>query len=183
MTSENLSLDRVDVIIDCYEAKQENALAILQDIQREYNFLPREALELAATRMSISVGEIYRLATFFKSFSLHPKGEFVCKVCMGTACHVLGGARILEALERELGIKAGQTTADGKFSLDAVRCLGACALAPVMVVNDEPHGYMTPDKAVQLVHRLSEGAVERTEEPVQTAARAPVDLSAVPPAG
>jgi NADH:ubiquinone oxidoreductase subunit E len=176
--------DRVNEIIDHYGMDRTNALAIRQDIQRECNYLPREALELAAQRLGIPAGEIYRLATFFTAFSLHPKGEYMCKVCLGTACHVLGGPRILEALERELGIKAGQTTPDGKFSLEAVRCLGACALGPVVVINEEHHGYMTPDKATKLIARLSAGEVERPEAPPSPpSARAPVDFSGVPPAG
>jgi NADH-quinone oxidoreductase subunit E len=177
-------VDRVNEIIDNYGADRTNALAILQDIQREYNYLPRETLELAAQRLEITPGEIYRLATFFKAFSLQPKGEYMCRVCLGTACHVRGGPRILEALERELGIKAGQTTADGKFSLEAVRCLGACALGPIMVVNEEPHAYMSADKAISLIAKLAAGKVEQAEAlPVQPAARPPVDLSSVPPAG
>jgi len=184
MKSMSISMDRVSEIIHCYGADRTNALAILQDIQREYNYLPRAALEMVAEQIGISPGEIYRLATFFTSFSLQPKGEYMCKVCLGTACHVRGGPRILEALERELGIKAGETTSDGKFSLDAVRCLGACALGPVVVVNEEPHAYMTPDKATKLIAGLSAGKVERAEAaPAQSSARAPVDLSAVPPAG
>jgi NADH:ubiquinone oxidoreductase subunit E len=176
--------ERVNAIIDSYGADRANALAILQDIQRAYNFLPREALELTARRIDIPAGEIYRLATFFKAFSLHPKGETVCKVCLGTACHVLGGPRILDALERELGIRAGQTTGDGKFSLEAVRCLGACALGPVVVINEEPHGYMTPDKAVELLRKVASGTLEQTQgAAAATPARTPVDLSAVPPAG
>jgi len=176
-------LARVNEIIETYGADRTNALAILQDIQREFSFLPRVALELTAQRLGVPVGEIYRMATFFRAFSLHPKGEYVCKVCLGTACHVMGGPRILDALERELGIRAGQTTGDGKFSLEAVRCLGACALGPVMVVNEEPHGYMTPDKAVELVRRLAGGEPAQAERPAAAPARAPVDLSAVPPAG
>jgi NADH-quinone oxidoreductase subunit E len=176
-------LARVNEIIETYGADRTNALAILQDIQREFSFLPRAALELTAQRLGVPVGEIYRMATFFKAFSLHPKGDYVCKVCLGTACHVMGGPRILDALERELGIRAGQTTGDGKFSLEAVRCLGACALGPVMVVNEEPHGYMTPDKAVELVRRLAGGEPAQAERAAAAPARAPVDLSAVPPAG
>jgi NADH-quinone oxidoreductase subunit E len=179
-----MNIDRVGEIIDGYGADRMNALAILQDIQREYKYLPKEALELTAQRLQISPGEVYRLATFFTAFSLHPKGEFVCKVCMGTACHVQGGARILEAVERELGIRAGETTSDGKFSLEAVRCLGACALAPVVVINDQPHAYMSSDKVSGLIQRISEGEAA----PVEAAAakvtpRSPVDLSSVPPAG
>jgi NADH-quinone oxidoreductase subunit E len=183
-----VELERIDEIINCYGAERMNALAILQDIQREYNFLPREALEQTAQRLGLPEGEIYRLATFFTSFTLSPKGEYVCKVCMGTACHVMGGPRILESLERELGVKAGETTSDGKFSLEAVRCLGACALGPVVVVNEEPHGYMTPDKAVKLIKKIaaSEGKAEEAEAPEekqQPPARSSVDLSSVPPAG
>ena len=179
-------LERVNQIIDYYQADRTNALAILQDIQREYNYLPRETLELTAQRLEVPVGEVYRLATFFKAFSLQPKGEFMCKVCLGTACHVRGGPRILEALERELGIKAGRTTADGKFSLEVVRCLGACALGPVVVVNEEPHAYMTADKAAGLIAQLAAGAVKPAGSPlpaeVAGVRAALVDLSAVPPA-
>jgi len=181
-------LERVNQIIDCYQADRTNALAILQDIQREYNYLPRETLELAAQRLEVPVGEVYRLATFFKAFSLQPKGEFMCKVCLGTACHVRGGPRILEALERELGIKAGRTTADGKFSLEVVRCLGACALGPVVVVNEEPHAYMTADKAAGLIAQLATGEVKPAGSPLPALGEgsgvraAPVDLSSVPPA-
>jgi NADH-quinone oxidoreductase subunit E len=148
-------MDRINEIIDCYSAEQMHALAILQDIQREYNFLPREALEQTAKRLGVPEGEIYHMATFFTSFSLHPKGKYVCQVCLGTACHVMGGARILESLERELGIKAGETTPDGRFSLEAVRCLGACALGPVVVINEEPYAHTTPDRAIKLVRRIA----------------------------
>ncbi len=178
--------ERVNEIVDRYGAERMHALAILQDIQREHNFLPREALEQTAQRLGVTEGEIYRLATFFKSFSLHPKGEYVCKVCLGTACHVLGGPRILESLERELGIKAGETTSDGKFSLEAVRCLGACALGPVVVVNEEPHAHMTPDRAAKLIRGIaaSEGETDTegsSAEPPPV--RSAIDLSTVLPAG
>ncbi len=151
-----VDLGRVDAMIDGYEIERTNTLAILQDIQREYNYLPREALERVAGRLSISLGEVYGLATFFKAFSLQPKGKHICKVCLGTACHVRGGARILESLERDLAIRAGQTTPDAQFSLEAVRCLGACALAPILVVDEEPHAWMTPDKASKLIAQLGD---------------------------
>lgn len=155
-----VDVERIDEIVDRYGAKRMYALAILQDIQREYDFLPREALEQTAERLGMPESEVYRMATFFKSFTLQPKGEYVCRVCLGTACHVLGGPRILESLERELGIKAGETTADGRFSLEAVRCLGACALGPVVVVNEVPYGHTTPDRAVKLIRRVAAGEVE-----------------------
>lgn len=179
-----MNLDRVNEIIDHYVADRTASLAILQDIQREYNYLPREALELAAERLGMPLGEIYAMATFFKAFSLQPKGEYICKVCLGTACHVRGGPRILESLERELNIKAGNTTADGKFSLEVVRCVGACALGPILMVNEEPHAYITPDKASKLIAKQATGEVERAEAtPAQAPACAAVDLSGVPPAG
>lgn len=172
-----MNLDRVNEIIDRYGADRMASLAVLQDIQREYNYLPREALELVAERLGMPLGEIYRMATFFTAFSLQPKGEYICQVCLGTACHVRGGPRILEALERELNIKAGNTTADGKFSLEAVRCVGACALGPILMINEEPHAYITPDKASKLIAQLAAGEVERAQAPPgKSPARAPVDL-------
>jgi len=147
--------------------------------------LPREALELVARRLNVPVGHIYQMATFFKAFSLHPKGEHIFKVCLGTACHVKGGGLMLETLERELQIKAGGTTVDGKFSVEAVRCLGACALAPIVVVDDEPHGQMTADAAVKLVKELRDGRAEAAPAAAPVArvpVRKAVDLSAVPPA-
>ncbi len=179
------SPERVEEIIRRYDADMTNSLAILQDIQREYNYLPRQALELVAERVGLPVGHVYRLATFFKAFSLHPKGEHQCKVCLGTACHVKGGALILETLEKELGIKAGNTTADGKFSLEGVRCLGACALAPIVVIDEEPLGQMTPDAATGKIRELRAG--KTVSVPAQVTPQAPVkatvDLSAVPPRG
>ncbi len=160
-----VEVERVNEIIDRYGAQQMHALAILQDIQREFNYLPRPALERTAERMEASIGEIYRLATFFKAFRLEPRGEHMLKVCLGTACHVIGGQRILEHLERELGIEAGHTTPDGKFSLEGVRCLGACALSPVMMVDDQVYGRITSARASRIVASLDEeeGAAARGE--------------------
>lgn len=152
-----VELRQVSEIIERHGAERMHMLAILQDIQREFNYLPRPALEQIAEQMGTSMGEIYRLATFFKAFRLHPRGEHMLKVCLGTACHVIGGKRILEHLERELGIEAGQTTPDGKFSLEAVRCLGACALAPVMVVDEQVYGRVTSARASRIIASLDEG--------------------------
>lgn len=179
-----MNLDRVNEIIDRYSADRTTSLAVLQDIQREYNYLPREALELVAERLSMPPGEVYGMATFFKAFSLQPKGKHVCKVCLGTACHVRGGPRILEALERELHIKAGQTTPDGRFSLESVRCLGACALAPILVTNEEPHASMTPDKATKLIAQLAADEVEQVKAPsAEPPTLALAGTSGTPPAG
>jgi NADH-quinone oxidoreductase subunit E len=183
-----MNLDRVEQIILAYGHDRTSSLPILEDIQREFNYLPRQALELVAKRLAIPPGHVYQLATFFKAFSLSPKGEHQCKVCLGTACHVKGGALILETLEKELKVKAGATTADGKFSLEGVRCLGACALAPIVVMDNQPHGQMTSDAAVRMVKEV---ATPKAAVPAAAPAPAPkpaaplpkrgVDMSAVPP--
>jgi len=178
-----MNAQRVNEIIDSYGADRMASLAILQDVQREHNFLPREALELIAKRLNVPPGHIYQMATFFKAFSLKPKGEHICKVCLGTACHVKGGAMILHSLEKELNVKAGNTTPNGELSLESVRCLGACALAPIVVVDEEPHGQMTADAAIKLVKQVASGTLQKAPvAEARVAVKSAVDLSAVPPA-
>ena len=155
-----MNAQRVNEIIESNGADRAASLAILQDVQREYNFLPREALELVAQRLNVPVGHIYQMATFFKAFSLKPKGEYVIKVCLGTACHVQGGPHILEELEHDLNLKSGQTSPDGKFSVEAVRCLGACALAPIVVVNEEVYGKMSTAAVSKLAGELNKGGAK-----------------------
>lgn len=150
-----MNLDRVNEIIDSYGADRACSLAVLQEIQQENNFLPREALELVSERLKIPRGQVYELATFYRTFSLKPKGKFRVRVCLGTACHVHGGPNILEAFERSLGIKAGESTPDGLFSLEASSCLGACAQAPYVQVNEEPHNQVTPVHAGEVVKTYS----------------------------
>lgn len=152
--------EQVDAIVDRYGADKQFSLAVLQDVQRTYNYLPRQALDHVAKRLDISRGETYRLATFFAAFSLQPKGKYAIKVCLGTACHVQGGQRIIEQLERELGIKSGETTPDLQFSVEGVRCLGACALAPVVMVNEEIYGKMSATRVGKLLKKLSEEGEE-----------------------
>ena len=143
--------DRVDEIIDSYGADPAVSLAVLHEIQEEYNYLPRTALERVSERLGIDLGEIYRMATFYRSFTLRPKGDFCIRVCLGTACHVHGGPLILEAFERELGIRAGESTPDGAYSLEATACLGACAQAPFVMVNDVPYPQMSPDRVPEVL--------------------------------
>jgi NADH:ubiquinone oxidoreductase subunit E len=152
-----MNLQKVDEIIDSYGADRSSTLAVLQDVQAEYKYLPREALELAAGRLGIPLGEVYRMATFFRAFSLEPRGEHHIQVCLGTACHVRGAVQVLEQLERDLHIKAGETTPDGKFSLEVVRCLGACALGPLVLVNEQPYAEMTPARVGKLLAPLHKG--------------------------
>ena len=146
-----MNLQRVSEIIDNYQADQACSLAVLQEIQQAYNYLPREALEMVSQRLGIPRGQVYQLATFYRTFSLKPKGKYRVCVCLGTACHVHGGPNILDAFERELGIKAGESTPDGTFSLEATACMGACAQAPFVRVNEEPFNQMAPVRAGEVV--------------------------------
>jgi NADH-quinone oxidoreductase subunit E len=147
----------VNEILDRYPAERTAVLAVLEDIQAEHKYLPREALETTAKKLGMKLSDVYQLATFYKAFSLKPKGECIIKVCLGTACHVNGGPQILEAMEKELGIKAGGTTPDAKYSLEAVRCVGSCAIGPVVLVNEQPHGKMTTAKTGELMAKVRAG--------------------------
>jgi NADH-quinone oxidoreductase subunit E len=131
-----------------------NVIAILQDIQVEANWLPEEDLRYVCTELEIPLSKMMALATFYKAFSLEPRGKHIVSVCLGTACHVRGGERILGAVERELGILGGETDEDLQWTLETVGCLGACALGPILVVDGEYHGQMTSVKASRLLQRI-----------------------------
>jgi len=124
----------------------ENILGALEDVQEKDNYLSEENLRAIADRFGVPLSRIYSLATFYKAFSLKPKGKHHICVCTGTPCHVRGSGRIVEEFERLLGVKAGDTTGDGQYSLETVNCIGACALGPVVVKDGEYHGKMTPEK-------------------------------------
>ena len=145
---------KVDQIIDNYGAKESALLAVLQDIQGEFNYLPRPALKRVSEKMAVSMSRISYMATFFTAFSLEERGKHICTVCLGTACHVRGAPRLVEELERVLGIKAGETTADKQFSVETVNCVGACALGPLVIADNEYHGNMTMTKVDRLVRNL-----------------------------
>ena len=113
------------------------------DIQKEYNYLPQEALALVQEHFAVPLSRLYSMATFYKALALKPKGKFVIKVCDGTACHIRGSTLLVEELQRLLKIGPGETTPDGKFSMETVNCLGSCAIAPVMVINDQYYGRVT----------------------------------------
>jgi NADH-quinone oxidoreductase subunit E len=133
-------------------------IAILQDIQDAFNYLPKEALIAAGKALEIPASRIYEVATFYNAFSLNPRGEHIVKVCMGTACHVRGASTILDKLERTLLLKPGETNQDQKFSLELVNCVGACAIGPVVVIDTEYHGQMTMGKVDKIIGKLKEGA-------------------------
>ncbi|HPU01652.1 MAG: NADH-quinone oxidoreductase subunit NuoE [Firmicutes bacterium] len=144
-------------ILERYPREQRFALAMMQDFQRKYDYLSQEAIRQIAAYLQIPSGKIYSLATFYKAFSLEKKGKYIIKVCDGTACHVRSSMQILEEIEKLLGIMPGGTTADGRFSLETVKCLGTCALAPVMVINDEYYGSLTAGKVREILKKYGDG--------------------------
>ena len=148
--------EKVDAIVEKYKKDRGFLVSILQDIQAEYNYLPKEALCWVSEDLNIPTCQVYGVATFYRAFSLIPRGKHLIQVCMGTACHVRGVPRVLEAIERNLKIKAGGTTPDLEYTLSTVNCLGACALGPVVVFDQEYHGQMNMFK----VEKLFEGAKE-----------------------
>ena len=153
--SVKISMERVAEIIDFYDCKVSNMIAILQDVQAEYKYLSPEVLELVAEKLNIGVAKVYSVATFYENFSLEAKGKYIIKVCDGTACHVRKSQPIYDAIREDLGLEGKQkTSADGLFTLETVACLGACGLAPVVTVNDEVHAKMTPEKVIELLDQL-----------------------------
>ena len=130
-------------IIDRYPRERRYALAVMQDMQRHYSYIPREGLELLAGHVGCKVAELYSMATFYKALSLKPRGKHIIKLCNGTACHIRGSVNLINGINRELGIAPGETTEDGEFTLELVNCLGSCALAPVMVIDETYHGKVT----------------------------------------
>lgn len=147
----------VDEILARIGCKQRNTIALLQAIQEHYRYLPREIFPYLSKKMGISEATIYGVATFYENFSLEPKGKYVIKVCDGTACHVRQSVPVLNALRKELGLsETKKTTDDQLFTVETVSCLGACGLAPAMMINETMHPAMTPDKAIAIIHALKE---------------------------
>ena len=140
-----------DAILARYESQPANLIPVLQEIQDEFNYLPKDELKMVADRLQVPLTQVYSVATFFKMFSLEPKGRHQVRVCLGTACHLRGGQRLLENFERTLSAKAGETTADGKFTLETVNCLGACALAPLVRVDQKNYGKMSGDRIAKII--------------------------------
>jgi NADH-quinone oxidoreductase subunit E len=132
--------------LQAFSNRRENLIPVLQMIQQTCSYLSPRAIECVAAHLRVSVSEIYGVATFYNQFRFHPPGRHQIKVCLGTACHVVGGDIILENFERKLGIRDGETTPDREFGLERVACVGCCALAPVAVVDDTTHGHMAPSK-------------------------------------
>jgi len=146
-TSQTVDYAKLDEILAAYEYKKSNLIAILQKIQEVYRYLPQDAMTYVGTKVKdLSPATVYGVATFYAQFSLDPKGKYEIKCCDGTACHVRGSMPVLNAVRARLNLKEGQsTTDDGMFSLETVSCLGACGLAPVMVINEKVYPQMTSD--------------------------------------
>jgi NADH-quinone oxidoreductase subunit E len=138
-------------VVEKYGRERSYLIQILHEVQREYSYLPEEVLRNIATMMDVSLVDVYGVATFFKAFSLEPKGKHLVTCCMGTACHVRNSTGVLEEAKRFLGIDPGETTEDMLFSLETVNCLGACAMGPIVVVDNKYHGEMTPAKVKKVL--------------------------------
>lgn len=140
-----------DIIEERFDNNKENLIMILQAIQRRYNFLPRPALAYLSTKLDVPFSQIYGVATFYSTFSLEPRGRNIISICLGTACHVRGGERVRERIEAALDICSGETTADQRYTLETVRCIGCCSLGPVIKVNEDMHGHIASDQAVKIL--------------------------------
>ena len=138
-----------------YRQDKSALIDILHDTQAEIGYLPKEALEAIHVGLDVPLSRVYSVATFFKAFSLTPRGRHVINVCMGTACHVRGADKVLEQMEKELGIKTGGNTSDLRFTLETVNCVGACALGPMVIIGEDYHGEMTPDKVGEILKNYS----------------------------
>ena len=159
----------VNAILNKYKRDQSSIIAILQDIQEGERYLPRDVLEYVAQKLDISLSKIYHLSTFYQAFSLEPRGKHLINVCLGTACHVRGAAKLVDRLESNLEIGAGETTADRNFSLESVNCLGACALGPVVVVDGEYFGQMAPEKIDDLLQKYQKKSRKRVKVSAKSA--------------
>ena len=148
-----LDTKKLDGLIAQYGSDQSALIQVLQDVQKEYNYLPREAMAYLSERLGVPLAHTYNVATFYNAFSLTPKGAHTCTVCMGTACHILGGKRVLDFMLDELGIEEGGTTEDGEYTVERVNCLGACALGPIVVMDGEYHSHISIDKARKLIRK------------------------------
>lgn len=141
-------------LVEKYKGERGFFLSLLQEIQKKYNYIPLEILEKLAEELEISKSKLFGLATFYSQFSFEKRGKYLIRICEGTACHVKGSKRIREVIEKEFGIEKGRTTDDGKFTLEVVACVGSCFLSPVMMVNSNYYGNLTPEKAIKILKGL-----------------------------
>ena len=138
-------------IVKKHQSDKSALIAVLQDIQEEFNYLPKDALKAAGIALDVPLSRIYEVATFYNSFSLQPRGKYLIEVCSGTACHVQGAFNLMDRFKRDLGVECGETTEDSMFTLEAVRCLGCCSLAPVARIGGNIHPYLTQDEIPKIL--------------------------------
>jgi len=158
MERRNVDLSLLESTLNEYASVKGSLITILQHTQDIYGYLPREAVELISERTGIASSEIMGVATFYTQFRFEPVGKYLIMLCQGTACHVNSSELILQTIKDELGIDDGQTTEDGLFSLKCVACLGCCSLSPVMMINEDTYGSLTPDKTKKILKELREAA-------------------------
>lgn len=144
--NQDIDLSQVDSILEPYLGRKEMVIPVMQKVQEHFGYLPRPAMEHVASRMRIPLSRLYGVTTFYAQFKMKPRGRYIIRVCKGTACHIQGSPKIAERIEEILDVESGETTEDLKFTLEEVACIGACALAPVIMINDNPHGRLSPDK-------------------------------------
>ena len=157
--------DKIKNIIKQYGSDKSFIVPILQDVQREFNYLPKDALYAVSSQLSVPISRVYEVVTFYKAFSLKPKGRYQLSLCMGTACHVRGAELIARNVSDILGIKEGDTTPDLEYSFETVGCLGACALGPILVVNGEYNGHMNIAKSTKILKKLGKkGATDDDQD-------------------
>lgn len=160
MSVQELDLSRVDEIIEQTPNKKGALIPVLQKVQKVYGYVPEESIERIADGLHVYPADVYGVLTFYSQFKLKPRGEYIVRVCAGTACHVKGSARIAEDLITKLHVAVGDTTEDKKFTLETVACVGACALAPVVIVNEDVHAKMTSDETRKMITSLQKGQKE-----------------------
>ncbi|TET46135.1 NAD(P)H-dependent oxidoreductase subunit E [candidate division TA06 bacterium] len=148
---------KISSIIESFGAAGGSLISMLQEIQAEYHYLPRDALVLIAERTGLPLSQVFSTATFYNAFSLTPRGKHLISVCLGTACHVRGGPKITDKIGRELNVEAGATTDDLQFTLETVRCVGCCALAPVVRIDEDTHGHVTQKKVPAILKKYARG--------------------------
>lgn len=146
MSDQKVKYEKLQAAIDAHKGEKGALMPVLQEAQEIFDCVPMDVQEIIADQLGTTLSEVYGVTTFYSQFSLQPKGEYIVGVCLGTACYVKGSQKVLDRVRKELGIDVGQTTADGRFTLQATRCLGACGLAPVMMINDEVYGRLTEDE-------------------------------------
>jgi NADH:ubiquinone oxidoreductase subunit E len=152
-----VDVEKLNTILNKYGGDKPYILAMFQDIQKEYRYLPKDALKYICDKLNIPFSKGYEVATFYKTISLNPRGKHTIHVCLGTACHLRGGPNILDAFERKLYVKKGNTTEDGNFTLESVNCLGACALAPLVRVDEKDFGKATPVTVNKIISEFKDG--------------------------